>query len=138
MTFTGTRRDSETGQIILETRVTSEALQQSTYLEVNEEALHGSVRVVDHQVKVKLLDEQQLILQNLLQNPLLPRWALLQKVAHKLGAGHVKLIHFTGQVCTCQPEKKRLDRPLCIPTVYDKRPALTLSEHQFAIASHFL
>lgn len=55
-------------------------------------------------MKVELLDEQQLILQDLLQNPLLPCWALLHKVAHKLGAGHVELIHFTGQVCTRQPE----------------------------------
>lgn len=85
-------------------KVKFKALWESAHLEVNEQALHGSVGVVDHQVEVQLLDEQQLIFQDLLQNPLLPCWAFLQKVSHKLGAGHVELIHFTGQVCTRQPE----------------------------------
>lgn len=58
-------------------------------------------------MKVELLDEQQLILQDLLQNSLLPCWTLLQEVAHKLGAGHVELVHFAGQVCTGQPETGR-------------------------------
>lgn len=76
-------------------------------LEVNEQPLQGSVGVVDNQVKVELLDEQKFVLQDLLQNPLLPCWALLNEVSHKLGAGHIELIHFTGQVRTCQPEKRR-------------------------------
>lgn len=91
----------------MSTRVTFEALQVFTYLEVDEQALHGPVGVVDHQVKVELLDQQQLILQDLIQNPFLPGRALLQKVAHKLGAGHVEFIHFTGQICTRQPETGR-------------------------------
>lgn len=74
-------------------------------LEVDEQPLQGSVGVVDDQVKVELLDEQKFVLQDLLQNPLLPRWALLNEVAHKLGAGHVELVHFTGQVRTRQPKK---------------------------------
>lgn len=79
----------------------------TTYLEVYEQALHWSVGIVDDKVKVELLNQQQLKLQDLLQNPLLPCWALLQEVAHKLGAGHVKLLNFTGQVCTRQPETGR-------------------------------
>lgn len=74
-------------------------------LEVNEQPLQGSVGVVDDQVKVELLDEQKFVLQDLLQNPLLPRRALLNQVAHKLGAGHIELFHFAGQVRTRQPEK---------------------------------
>lgn len=81
------------------------ALQRSTHLEVDEQALHRSVGVVDHQMKVELLDEQQLVLQDLLCNPLLSRRALLHQVCDKLGAGHIELIHFAGQVSTCQPEK---------------------------------
>ena len=91
----------------MSTRATCKALQASTHLEVDEQTFHGSVGVVDNQVKVELLDEEQLILQDLLQNPFLPCRGLLQKVAHKLGAGHVELIHFTGQIRTCQPETGR-------------------------------
>lgn len=83
-------------------------MRESTHLEVDEQAFHGSVGVVDHQMKVELLDEQQLILQDLLCNPLLSRRALLHEVPHKLGAGHVELIHFAGQVSTCQPEKDNI------------------------------
>lgn len=78
-----------------------------THLEVDEQALHGSVGVVNHQVKVELLDQQQLVLQDLLQNPFLPCPGLLHKIAHKLGAGHVELLHFAGQVRTRQPEAGR-------------------------------
>lgn len=77
----------------------------SNNLEVDEQPLQGSVGVVDNQVKVELLDEQKFVLQDLLQNPLLSCWALLNEIAHKLGAGHVELINFTGQVCTRQPKK---------------------------------
>lgn len=34
-----------------------EAAQESTHLEVDEQALHGSVGVVDYQMEVELLDE---------------------------------------------------------------------------------
>lgn len=83
-----------------------DARRRSTHLDVDEQALHGSVRVVDHQVEVELLDEQQLVLQDLLCDPLLSRGALLHQVCNKLGAGHVELVHFAGQVSTGQPEKK--------------------------------
>lgn len=52
-------------------------LQESTHLEVNEQALRRSVGVVDHQMEIKLLDQQQLILQNLLQDPFLSCLGLL-------------------------------------------------------------
>lgn len=74
------------------------------HLEVDEQAFHGPVGVVDHQVEVELLDEQQLILQDLLCNPLLARGTLLHQVGNKLGAGHVELVHFAGQVSASQPE----------------------------------
>lgn len=76
-------------------------------LEVNEQPLQGPVGAVDDQVKVELLDEQEFVLQDLLQNLLLARWALLNQVAHKLGAGHVELVHFTGQVRARQPGQRR-------------------------------
>lgn len=82
------------------------ARQKSTHLEVDEQAFHGSVGVVDHQVEVELLDEQQLVLQDLLRNPLLSRRTLLHEICNKLGAGHVELIHFAGQVSTGQPGKQ--------------------------------
>lgn len=82
------------------------------YLEVNKQALHWSVGGVDHQVEVELLDEEQLVLQDLFQNHFLPCRGLLQKVAHKLGAGNVELVHFARQVCTSQPAIGRCGRNL--------------------------
>lgn len=54
------------------------------------------------QVKVQLLDEEQLVLQDLLQSSLLSCRVFL-KVAHKLRTGNIKLVHLTGQVRTRQP-----------------------------------
>ena len=77
------------------------------HLDVYQQPLHWPVRSVDHQVKVELLDEQELELQDLLQHPLLAGRGLLQQVAYKLSAGDVELVHFTGQVSTGQPWGER-------------------------------
>ncbi len=74
------------------------------HLQVNQKALQRPIRIVNNQMKIELLDEKQLILQNLFQSPLLSHRALL-KIPHKLRAGHIKLIHFTGEIRTCQPAK---------------------------------
>ena len=58
-------------------------------------------------MKVELLDEQELKLQDLLQHPLLSSRGLLQQVAYKLSAGDVELIHLTGQVRTGQPGREK-------------------------------
>lgn len=68
-----------------------------SHLQVDEQALHRSVRGMNDQMEVELLDEEKLILQDLLQNLLLPSWCLL-KVANKLRAGHIELIHLAGKV----------------------------------------
>lgn len=57
-----------------------------THLKIDEQTLQGSVGVVDDEVKIELLDEKQLELQDLLQDFLLSCWSLLLKIAHKLGA----------------------------------------------------
>ena len=77
------------------------------HLDVYQQPLHRPVRSVDHQVKVELLDEQELELQDLLQHSLLPGRGLLQQVAYKLSAGDVELVHLTGQVSTGQPVRAR-------------------------------
>lgn len=100
-----TKIESRTSGLNVSTRTGLSLLPDN--LEVDEQPLQGSVGVVDHQVKVELLDEQKFVLQDLLQNPLLPCWALLNEVADKLGAGHVELVHFAGQVRTRQPETRR-------------------------------
>lgn len=63
-------------------------------------------------MKIKLLNKEQLILQNLFYSSLLCCWALL-KVSHKLRAGNIKLVHFTREICTCQPAN--VNQELMVP-----------------------
>ena len=66
-----------------------------THLNVDEQALDWSERIVDGEVEVEFSHQEQLVVQDYVHGTLL----VTLDVGDELIDGHVELLHFAGKVC---------------------------------------